>query len=181
MRTVVIGVGNPLRGDDGVGLEVARQVRERAGQCPDLTVTELCAGGLRLMEAMVGFDRAVVVDAMTTAAQPPGTVRELDPETGLTFPVISPAGGPAFVQPAGSVSGFASSRNLGCAHDADLGAALALARALGMVLPGEIRIFGIEAAEWESFREALSPQVRQAVPALVDRILALAASEGGNP
>lgn len=156
VTTVVIGVGNPILRDDGVGLEVARLVRRRSAGNPDLTVTELCAGGLRLMESMVGYDRAIIVDAMnptTTAGHPPtpGTVREFVPDSA------TPA------------------RNLRCAHDSDLAGALALARAMDMALPSEIRIFVVEAAEIGSFGEELSPLVRQAVPALVDRILALAA------
>ena len=157
MTTVVIGVGNPLLRDDGVGLEVARLVRQRAGTRSGLEVLELYAGGLRLMESMVGFDRALVVDAMTTAAAPPGTVREFVPDSAT--PV----------------------RNLHCAHDGDLANALAMGHAMELALPREIRIFGVEAAEVESFGEELSPPVRQAVPALVDRILAIVAHEGGNP
>jgi hydrogenase maturation protease len=56
-------MGNPLLSDDGVGIAVARAVAERLKHSVNLTVTELHTGGIRLMEAMAGFKRAVVVDA----------------------------------------------------------------------------------------------------------------------
>jgi hydrogenase maturation protease len=67
MRTLVLGLGNPLLGDDAVGLKVAALVRERLGGAPGVDVEEEEAGGLRLMERMTGYDRAILVDAAATA------------------------------------------------------------------------------------------------------------------
>lgn len=63
-RTVVIGVGNSFRGDDGVGLEVARQLGgiENGGDPAEL------------IEAWTGASLAIVVDA-AHAHDPPGTIR----------------------------------------------------------------------------------------------------------
>ena len=147
MRAIVIGVGNPLLGDDGVGIRVARQLAQRLEARPGVAVTELYAGGLRLMEAMVGFDRALVVDAMVTGACPPGSVRCFAPEK------------------------LGATRNLRCAHDTSLPAALAMGRMLGLSLPEEIQVWGVEAACCEEFGEALTPLVEQAVPGLVEELV----------
>lgn len=147
MRSIVIGVGNPLLGDDGVGIRVAREVSKRFhGHC-DIAVSELYAGGLRLMEAMVGFDRALVVDAMVSGVCPPGTVRRFTPEE------------------------LGATRNLLCAHDTSLPAALAMGRMMGLPLPEEIQVWGVEAVCCEEFGEALTPPVEQAVPGLVDELV----------
>ena len=70
MKTLVVGLGNPILTDDGVGVKVAYAV-EHALQsgaqgepaADEITVTEACVGGLRLMELMVGYGRAIIVDA----------------------------------------------------------------------------------------------------------------------
>jgi hydrogenase maturation protease len=147
MRTVVVGVGNPLLGDDGVGIRVARELTRRVDRRSGVAVTELYAGGLRLMEAMVGFDRALVVDAMVTGACPPGSIRCFTPEE------------------------LGATRNLRCAHDTSLPAALAMGRMLGLSLPEEIRIWGVEAGCYEEFGEELTPPVERAVPGLVAELV----------
>lgn len=147
MRSIVIGVGNPLLGDDGVGIRVARELSRRFDNHAGVAVTELYAGGLRLMETMVGFDRALVVDAMVTGACPPGSVRCFAPEE------------------------LGATRNLRCAHDTSLPAALAMGEMLGLALPREIRIWGVEAACCEEFGETLTAPVEGAVPGLVEELM----------
>jgi hydrogenase maturation protease len=140
MPTVIIGVGNPVRRDDGVGLRVARELRGRG-----VDVVELCAGGLRIMESMAGYDRAVVVDAIESGGS------------------------------AGSVYRFGeaqlpATRNTGSTHDGSLPSALALGRAAGLRIPAEIRFWAVEAGDVETFGETLTPAVEAAVGPLVEAI-----------
>ncbi len=76
MKTLILGLGNPLVSDDSVGLRVADELKMRLAGRADVEVSEDYWGGLRLMERMIGFDRAVVVDAIQTGA-PPGTIHLL--------------------------------------------------------------------------------------------------------
>ena len=62
----VIGIGNPLRGDDAIGLLVARRVRELAG--PEVEVMELEGEPARLIDAWQGAALVVVVDAVKSGA-----------------------------------------------------------------------------------------------------------------
>ena len=71
----VIGIGNPLRGDDAIGLLVARRVRELAD--PEVEVMELEGEPARLIDAWQGAGLAVVVDAVNSGA-PEGTVMRFD-------------------------------------------------------------------------------------------------------
>lgn len=144
MRTIVVGLGNPVLTDDAVGIHAARLLRQRVGE--GVTVAEAYAGGLRLMEALVGYDRAFIVDAMWTGAHPPGTVREFGPETGCT-------------------------RNVHSSHDGGLDGAIALGRMLGLDLPRDIRLVGVEALDVTTFGEELTDEVAAALPEVVACVL----------
>ena len=137
---IVVGLGNSLLSDDGVGLQVAARLRQTLSARSEITVIELAAGGLRLMEAMVGHQRAIIVDAMVSGTRPPGSVELIPLDAAQT------------------------TRNLFCAHDGDLATALAFGRDLGLKLPDQIEIIGIEAQEVEIFSETLTDRVASAVP-----------------
>jgi hydrogenase maturation protease len=147
MRTIVIGLGNPVRADDGVGLAVARCVRERLQSSDQCDVAELWAGGLRLVEAMSGYDRAIVVDALVTGEQEPGSIRRL------------------------SLSDLGRARTANCVHDTSLPTALELMRRLGASVPREISIWGIEALNLDTWSEAFTEPVARAVPLAAEAIL----------
>ena len=73
-KAIVIGVGNPVIADDALGLVAARSVRD---QCPGgVAVAEVFNGGLELMEAMAGYDRAFVVDAIVAGGRAALLMRE---------------------------------------------------------------------------------------------------------
>ncbi len=65
MKTLVVGLGNPILTDDGVGVKVAYEVEKvvSATSREDIDVIEASAGGLRLMELMIGYDRLILIDA----------------------------------------------------------------------------------------------------------------------
>ena len=90
VRFLVIGLGNPILGDDGVGWRVTEELgRVVAERSLPIEVDSLAVGGLALMERMVGYDRVVVVDAIRTGAGPIGAVTLFalanlpDPRAGL--------------------------------------------------------------------------------------------------
>ncbi len=149
MRTLIIGLGNPLVTDDSVGLRVAAGLRARLAQRFDIAVVEDYWGGLRLMEQMVGYDRAIVVDAIRTGA-PPGTIHHLSPSDTPTQRSAS-------------------------SHDMTLQTALALGRQAGLRLPENeaILLVGIEAEDILNFGETCTPAVAAAVPRAVADVLAV--------
>lgn len=157
--TLVVGLGNPLLADDGVGWRVVEAVRGRLAGDPALTadpafadveLDHLAVGGLSLMERLVGYRRAILVDAMVTGEHPPGTVRR--------FSIADIPGREA--------------THLDSAHDASLAVALAAGRSLGADLPAEIAIVAVEAVRVDEFAEALTPAVAAAIPAAVEVVLA---------
>lgn len=152
--TVIIGMGNPLLTDDGVGSVVAHAV---AGQVnsDQLTVLELHTGGMRLMEAMAGYRRAVVVDAMVSGALP-GTVMRFDTKN------------------------FVTTKNSYSSHDTDFATAMIVGNLLGVALPEQVCFWGIEAAECGLFGVSLTPAVAAAVPEAVAQIVAELLRDGGR-
>lgn len=77
-HTVVLGVGNELYRDEGVGVVVARLLAEE-GTAPGVRVIEGALGGINLLFEMEGARHVIVVDAVDMGA-PPGTVRTFTPE-----------------------------------------------------------------------------------------------------
>jgi hydrogenase maturation protease len=139
-------MGNPLLSDDGVGISVAHAVADRLKFRMNLTVTELHTGGIRLMEAMAGFKRAVVVDAMLSGATP-GTIQRFNPKD------------------------FVTTKNTFSSHDTDFATAYDLGRMVGVPLPGQVSFWGIEAREFDLFGERFTDEVSAAVPGAVDLIV----------
>lgn len=147
MRTIIIGLGNPLLSDDGLGLQAAKLLRQRLGPEARVEVIEAYTGGLNLMELMVGYEWAVVVDAVTTGKHQPGTLIEL------------------------GLDDLLSSRNTRSTHDASLAVAIETGKLLGLRLPDSIFFIGIEAGNAKDFGEQLTEQINQALPLLVERVL----------
>lgn len=161
MKTILVGLGNPILGDDGVGWKVVEEVAacyaENGGGpdrgSPPPEFERLSLGGLSLMERLIGYDRAILVDAITTGQHPPGTVY------WFTMDAL-----PA------RAAGHTTS-----AHDATLPEAFAMGRAMGASLPGEVLIVGVEAEITYDFSDQLSPAVAAAVPQAVETVLGLLA------
>jgi hydrogenase maturation protease len=163
ISTVVVGIGNPILGDDGIGWRVVEEVERRWAAEPragadSSSVSFACValGGLSLMERLVGARRAILVDAVRTGDRPVGTV--------FAIPLEELVGG---------VSG-----HLDNAHDASLPVALAAGRSLGAELPAEITVVGIEAVRVEEFGDELSAPVAAARTVAVEEVLALLRRNG---
>jgi hydrogenase maturation protease len=141
---LVVGVGNEYRGDDGVGVVVARLLREALN--PTVTVLEETGDGLALMAAWKGADLVIVIDAVDSGGQP-GTVCRLDAR--LQQSVAAP--------PTCST------------HAISLMEAIQLARALGE-LPPRLIVYGVQGKNFE-LGVGLSAEVAKAVPEVTKLVL----------
>ena len=142
MTTLVVGLGNPLRGDDGVGPLVVRAFARSLPQGADVEVDEVPEGGLRLMERLVGYDTAILVDAVRSGEHPVGSVLRLEVDDIPT-------------------------RHAASSHDLSLTAALDLARCLGLEVPVRPPIVAVEVESATEFCAECSAEVQRAVPAAV--------------
>ena len=153
MKTLLVGLGNPILTDDGVGVKVAYEV-EKALQPnlpKNLTITEASVGGLRLMELLIGYDRVIIVDAITTKENKnPGKIHRMDLDD---LRLISPT------------------QHSSSAHDTSLITALDAARTLGYHIPKDILIFAIEVENILDFSEQPTPAVAAAIPIVTKAVL----------
>ena len=154
-RILIIGLGNPILGDDGIGWRVAERVQARLANelssLQDLEVDCLALGGLSLMERLVGYQRAIIIDAITTRQNPPGVVHCFPLEA---LPDLA----------AGHTS---------AAHDTSLQTAIALGRSMGASLPETILIVAVEAEQVYDFSEELTPEITAAIPLAEQMVLDL--------
>jgi hydrogenase maturation protease len=156
MKTIIVGLGNPLLGDDGVGWKVAEEVKKHLGDNSTLAVECYSLSGLSLMEELIGYDRVILIDSLNTGQHEQGEVVTftLDSLEDLTY-------------------GHSAS-----AHDASLKTALGVGRSMGERLPADkdIHVIAIEALHVYDFKEDLSPEVAASVPVAVQKVLDLLAA-----
>jgi hydrogenase maturation protease len=142
---LVLGIGNPLRGDDGIGPRLVEEL-VRLGLPEEVTALDVGTGGLDLFRVLEGWERAVIVDAADVGREPGRIVRFAPDQVRLAL----------------AMDGFSL-------HHAGLGEVIALADALGQTLP-KMTVFGVQPAEFD-WREGLSPAVEAALPGLVDAVI----------
>jgi hydrogenase maturation protease len=148
VKTLVLGMGNTILCDDGVGIYVAQEAAKRC-QRDDVDFADASVGGMRLLDLIAGYDRIVMVDAIKTADGRPGDVHRLHP-------------------------GDLPTLHSGSSHDLSLIGALALGRGMGMQLPADedFVIVAVEVEEVWTFGEECTPAVTEAIPRAVGAVLA---------
>ena len=136
MRTLVIGIGNLLRTDDGVGIHLINKLNERF---PGLDTLDAAMGSIEIIEAMRGYGRAVIVDAIETGVEP-GTIYRVNLTGGEKPPAITHS------------------------HGADILTILQLGNQLyGDEMPKEIILLAIEAEDTMTISDKLTSRVQEAI------------------
>ena len=156
MRTLVLGMGNPILCDDAVGIKLARDFRRVAE--PDAGVdyiVDCSVGGLNLLDLVTGYDRLIVFDSIRGGGEPPGSWYQMTGES------------------------FRETMNLNNVHDANFTTALELGRMMKARVPRpeDVHIFAVEIADNTTFSERMTPGLEAAYgdlgPQIVRRALAL--------
>ena len=142
--TILIGVGNPFRTDDGAGRAVLRYLHGKIPPC--LKLMEETGDGAELLEAWKGADSVVLVDAVQSGA-PPGTIHRFDARDE-------------------KLPGWFSHSST---HSFGVAEAIELARTIGD-LPPRLVVYGIEGLDF-SAGTILSPEVAEALPKVAGLIL----------
>jgi hydrogenase maturation protease len=153
-KTLIIGLGNPILGDDGVGWVVASEVEDRLRKGDhSIEVDRLSLGGLSLMERLVGYRHVILIDSLNTGQRPQGSVVTFTLEDLVDL-----------------THGHASS-----AHDVSLKTALEMGRKLNVILPADkdVNVVAIEAQHVYDFKEELSPVIASAVLVAVQEVFEL--------
>jgi hydrogenase maturation protease len=146
-KTAIVGLGNPTHGDDGVGPVVARQVYDLVRGKADVGLIEHAASAFSLVERLVGYQRAVIIDALVDAQAEVGTVRQVEIQEPSGYSFLS-----------FHTAGF---------HDI-----LTLARMVGLEVPDAIVVYGIAIREPETFCENICAELTAKLPQIVEAVVA---------
>lgn len=148
-KTLIIGLGNPILGDDGIGIFAVCELQKVLPESSDVDIVELSVGGLALMEAMIGYERVILIDALWSPADEIGQVHIFD---------------------AGQLPETLNNRS---SHDVDLPTALQVGRKIGAKLPDDkqISIVAITVNQVLDFYEGLTEAVQAALPIAHDIVL----------
>jgi hydrogenase maturation protease len=155
---LVVGLGNPILGDDGFGWIVAGQVSQilQDQSRQGVTVECLSLGGLSLMEHLIGYDRVILIDAFGSDSTPPGRIQ---------FASLGDLEDPSM--------GHTSSP-----HDTTLQNAIRVGRSLGARLPDEVIVVSVSTNPNYEFSEQLSPAVAATVPRAAQLVIDLLSKNG---
>jgi hydrogenase maturation protease len=146
MKTLVLGLGNPILSDDGVGIRVAHEVASQVNN-PRVTIAETSGAGLSLLDSIAGYDQVVIIDAIQTKEGNTGQIYRLGLED------------------------FSLTKYFSSPHQINLATALELGRMLGIAMPQKVTIFAVEAKDVTSFSEKCTPEVERVVPEVVKMVL----------
>jgi len=141
MKTLIIGLGNPIMGDDAIGCNCAREIEldfKRRGII-NVEVDQFFRGGISLMERLIGYDRALIIDSIIGNGKEPGTIIEMTLNDLPSLTTTSP-------------------------HDSSLKNALEFGIQLGEKLPVNIDILAVAIKPSFVFTEHLTPVVAACIP-----------------
>jgi hydrogenase maturation protease len=150
MKTLVLGLGNPILTDDGIGVLVAQEVRKKLPEDTSIEIKEVSVGGLSLMESMIGYDYVILIDAFQNTNGYPGTVHKMSLQDLIA---ISPT------------------QHSASPHDASLVTALEAGQRLGFHLPKEISIYAIEVEIIDEFGDQPTPPVAEVIPQVTESVI----------
>ncbi|TET16810.1 MAG: hydrogenase maturation protease [Dehalococcoidia bacterium] len=144
MNTLILGVGNPILTDDGVGIKIAQKLKE---ENPELEVVETSEAGIALLDLIAGYDKLIIIDSIKTEQGKPGQVYKLGLED------LKPA------------MDFSSS------HGIDIATALELGQRLGYRMPKYISLYAVEIRDNTTFGEKCTQEVEERMPFITKQII----------
>jgi len=150
--TLVLGLGNELYGDDGVGNFVVKKLKsdpdleeEFAGYLKDVDIEECSLTGFKLLDVVIGYDRLIIID----------TIKRSDPITGKVYTLkhsdLRYIPGPS-------------------PHYVSIPQAIDMGRKLGLKVPSKIDIIAVEAKNLYNMGEGLTPEMIAAIPEIVQKL-----------
>ena len=148
MKTLVLGIGNPILGDDGIGCRVAQEIADQV-EDENVDVKDTGIDGLDLLELIVGYDKLIIIDAIMTASGEVGEIYRLKPESLVRSVHITTS-----------------------PHNANLPTTIEIGRkVIPEQMPGEIVVFAVEINEVTEFTEEMTASVVNALPKVLSLVL----------
>ena len=144
MNTLILGIGNPILTDDGVGIRIAQKIKE---ENHELEVVEASEAAMALLELIGGCDKLILIDSIKTEQGKLGELHKLELED------LKPA------------MGFSSS------HGLDIATAFKLGERLGYRMPQSISIYAVEVKDNTTFGEKCTEELEKKIPQITKQII----------
>jgi hydrogenase maturation protease len=145
MKVLILGMGNPILSDDGVGLSVARMLQDNI---PEADVAFSSMIGLNLFDLILGYDTMFIIDAMTTRAGEVGELKKISEHDRC-----------------GTLHLFSS-------HGLNIFELMELGSRCGFEMPSLKAVYGIQIGSEIAFGGELSSALSEKLPAIVEEITA---------
>ena len=146
MKTLIIGLGNTIKGDDGVGIYVARELKSRLND-NNIDIKETHYSGLKLMDLVYDYEKVVIIDALKDGSKGAGEVRLFKPQNN---------------------NFDSTSHNL---HNMNFVKNYSLLKKTYSRMPDDFKIIGISIKGADSFKEGLSPEIKRKLPEITRRVI----------
>jgi hydrogenase maturation protease len=155
MKTLVLGLGNELYGDDGIGIHIVRLARDSLKThqelLPDeenINFKECSLSGLALLDVIVDCDNLVIIDTIKRTNPVTGKIRVFDVTQLRHIPGPSP-------------------------HYVSVPQTIEIGKTLGLKVPSQIKIIAVEAKNMYNLGEGLSPKMKEAIPKIIQELKSL--------
>jgi len=156
-KTLVLGLGNELYGDDGVGIHVVRRLKQNIEKNAifikdrrNIDFLECSLTGLALLDVIVGYDTLVIIDTIKSSTPEAGKICLLDGADLRHIPGPSP-------------------------HYVSIPQMIEMGQKLGLKVPMQIKIIAVEAKDMYNLGEGLTPEMEKAVPRIIRELQKLLA------
>jgi len=144
-----LGIGNTIRGDDGIGIYIAEEIKKKlVNKKNNVTVMSSETAGLNLLDLIVGYSKLIIVDSIQVSS---------NNELGHMFKL--------------EVNQINSSNGHFNSHDIDLSKLFKIGKKLGIKLPKEIKIYGIGISSVKGFKQRCNPRLGKMIPDLAQGII----------
>jgi hydrogenase maturation protease len=143
MKTLVLGLGNPILSDDAVGIRIAQGLGQKTSIQDVVGTSE---AGIALLDYAVGYDRLVIIDSIMTKKGRPGELYKLE------------------------LKDLRPGLNLSSSHGVDIATAFTLGERLGYPMPKQVTIYAVEIRDNTTFGERCTQEVEEKIPFIVRQI-----------
>lgn len=151
-KTLVLGLGNELYGDDGVGIHVVRKLRhdleamkKTSKWLKNVEFEECSLSGLALLDVIVGYNTLIIVDTIKKSNPVTGKVLLLEEKDLRHIPGPSP-------------------------HYVSVPQTLEIGKKVGLKVPSRIKIIAVEAKNMYSLGEGLTKEMTKAIPGIMQKV-----------
>ena len=153
MKTLILGIGNSVLGDDGVGVHVVQELAKKIRD-ENVDIKDVSFDGLNLLELIVGYDKLIVIDAIMSEGGKVGEIYRLKPEKACEPAHLSTS-----------------------PHHFNLAGTLEMGKRLfPREMPKEVTAFAVGTQEVTRVTEEMTEEVKQAIPRVVSLVLEQIAS-----